>query len=448
MKRIETIGVFCYTCAHGGAERATLIWAKRRAREGRRIVWFCDDRRTDEATASLAREGLPWPVVPLNGFDPEGRAKTVRESLERRAVDTVLLVDHWWKPMFDDLRAAKAAGCRVIVAEHNAFHFPLETAEFDLFKLRFELYPQADVLTVLSPENVAWWKAAGLSRNVVYMPNYLTFEPAEEPPRHARPEEKTILYAGRVCERKGAHFVLRAFARLREEMREPSARLVFLGRFDSPEFEARLRAEAARPALAGAVEFAGQVDDVEPFFRKAALFAMASRIEGAPMVLMESKSQALPAVIFEMPYVDGTHPGQGVVSVPYGDVEALAREMARVLSDEALWTRLSREAFASLAPFRADVVDARWRRVFDALEQGGAVEADAPEVSAERMLPMTMQALKLSLAPLVDCQDKARCDHEELDRIKQSKAYAFVQGLRRLWHRAGCAGAKACERRR
>lgn len=432
IRPVNAIGVVCVSILGGGAERATYIWARRRAAEGRKIVWFCDKRWTEAVRARLQADGFDWPVIALDAFDRQERERLLREGIQWHSIDSVLLPDHWWDLIFCDLQTAKNAGCRVIVAEHNAFHFPLENVDFDLYRQRDRFYPLADVVTVLSPENVAWWKASGHGDNIVYMPNYLTFDPQVDAGGRRNPAECELLYAGRICERKGAHLVLEAVRVAYERHGLKNVHLTFLGRFETPEFEHQMRELVAKAGLSSAVSFPGQVDDVEPYFQKATVFLMGSRIEGAPMVLMEAKSKAIPSVIFEMPYVDGTHDGQGVVAVPYGNVKAMAKAIFEVVTNETLWRRLSLEAVESLAEFTAEKIDRRWQRVFDSLEKGTPLESGAPAVSAERMFPLVVTAVSQSLGPMAEWQRVAQREHLELCRIKVSKAYRLYQAIRKI----------------
>lgn len=436
---LSTVGIVCCDVTSGGAEKATYILARRWRGFGMRIVWFCFADRADAVRARLAAVGADWPLVPLPSHDMRARAEALRHGLDRHAVDLVLLPDHWHKSVFTDIEVAKDAGCRVVVAEHNAFHWPLDVCDFDLMRRRDAAYRRVDALTALSPMNVAWWAANGFRGKVVYMPNYLSFE---TPPHSADAagafgaaagDRNEIVYMGRVCELKGAHLVLEAVGRAIREKGLRDAHLTFVGRFDSPEYEARLRTAAGQPELATHVTFTGQVDDVRPYLAKARILVMGSRIEGAPMVLMEAKSWSVPAVIFEMPYVDGTADGQGVVSVPYGDVDALAAAIASVCSDAALHGRLVREARASLAGFAAERTDARWRRLLDQLANGETpLDAGCEEVPAELALRTLLRGLAACAIPMAAFQERTRREDVALQVIRGSRPFRWLRRAARI----------------
>lgn len=431
-RTIDTVGVVCCDVSSGGAEKATYILARRWRGFGKRIVWFCFAERAEAVRARLAADNADWTLVPLSSHDMAARAESLRQGFRRHGVDLALLPDHWHKSVFSDIEAAKESGCLVVVAEHNAFHWPLDVCDFELMRRRNAAYGRADALTALSPTNVAWWAANGFRGKVVYMPNYLSFEAGAESPA-AVVGGNEIVYMGRVCELKGAHLVLEAVGKAIREMGLSDAHLTFVGRFDSSEYEARMRERVERLGLAARVTFTGQVDDVRPYLAKARLLVMGSRIEGAPMVLMEAKSWSVPAVVFEMPYVDGTAEGQGVVSVPYGDVDAMAAAVASVCSDAALHGRLAREARASLAGYAAERTDARWRRLLDELA-GGAERLDAgcEEVPAELALRTLMRGLANCAIPMAAFQERERREDVALQVIREARPFQWLRRAARI----------------
>ncbi len=136
-----------------------------------------------------------------------------------------------------------------------------------------------------------------------------------------------VLGVGELCERKDFATLLQAFARLRKEM---ECRLLILG-------EGRKRQEleslAASLGVKSAVSLPGFVANPYAFMSRAALFVLASRCEGSPVVLMEALACGAPVVATDCPsgpreILQGGRLGP---LVPIGDVEALARAMQSVL---------------------------------------------------------------------------------------------------------------------
>lgn len=152
---------------------------------------------------------------------------------------------------------------------------------------------------------------------------------APEHPWFQAGEAGPILGVGELSERKDFATLVRAFARLRG--RRPAARLVILG-------EGRRRAELEALArdlgVADAVSLPGFVANPYAYMARASAFALCSRWEGMPVVLIEALALGLPAVACDCPsgprevLADG-HFGP---LVPVGDDAAVAAALDEVLS--------------------------------------------------------------------------------------------------------------------
>lgn len=172
----------------------------------------------------------------------------------------------------------------------------------------------------------------------------------DELPEALRPEAAAhFVYAGRLVPEKGVDVLLEAFGQVRRTL--PQARLTiagssfFAGAPRTP-FERRLRQQAE--ALDGAVTFTGFIARE----RLRALYGQADAVVapstwGEPFGLVVLEAMARGACVITsrtggLPeLVDGERTG---LLVPPGDVDALARAMARVAAEPALARRLGRAA--------------------------------------------------------------------------------------------------------
>jgi len=155
----------------------------------------------------------------------------------------------------------------------------------------------------------------------------------------------TILYVGRLVEKKGLRTLLRAFDILRATC--PCAELVIIG-------EGPLRAELER--LAGeSVRFLGSQPQavVADRMRRAAVLAAPSvtardgDAEGLPNVIVEAAASALPVVGTDHQGIpEAIVEGETGFLVPEGDAEALAGRLATILGDRGLRDRMGAAARA------------------------------------------------------------------------------------------------------
>ena len=146
--------------------------------------------------------------------------------------------------------------------------------------------------------------------------------------RPAEPEGPTIVYMGRLSQRKGIKYLVQAMPDVLE--RVPEARLRIGG---SGEREKELRKLVSKLDLGASVEFLGFVpdDDLPDLYASGTVFCMPSIYEGFGMVMLEAMASSLPVVAFRtggVPEVveDG-------VTGYQADAETLGDRLARVLED-------------------------------------------------------------------------------------------------------------------
>ncbi|MBG0777357.1 MAG: glycosyltransferase [Desulfovibrionaceae bacterium] len=138
--------------------------------------------------------------------------------------------------------------------------------------------------------------AAGRPVRVLY--NAIDQAKLDVPPRDMSdmggPGKKTLLAVGRLVAQKNFDFLLRVFAKVRQEY--PAVRLVILG--DGGERE-RLETQVRAAGLAGAAFLPGYSKDVAAYMRAAHVLVMPSLFEGFPITHVEAMACGLPAVISE-----------------------------------------------------------------------------------------------------------------------------------------------------
>jgi len=187
-------------------------------------------------------------------------------------------------------------------------------------------------------------------------------------PRHAGPA--TVLFVGRLVERKGVAHLIEALARLDGV----PARLVVIG--DGAE-RPRLEALARERRVADRVEFRGKVSDAElqREYATADVFVLPSTLdargdtEGLGVVLLEAMNYGVPVIASRVGGIpDIVVDGDSGVLVPPGDPDALARAIERLVRDSAYAERIGEGGRRRLAThFTWEAITARWDRVYRAL---------------------------------------------------------------------------------
>ncbi len=166
-----------------------------------------------------------------------------------------------------------------------------------------------------------------------------------------------VLFLGRLVPDKDPGALLDAFARIAPA--HPDLRLVLAG--DGP-LRPALADRARRLGLGARVDLPGWIDGPtrRAALARAAVLALPSRDEAVPLAVVEALAAGVPVVATEVGAVPETVGDAGIV-VPPGDAAALARAVARLLSDPGARPERGR---ARAARHHPDAVAARWRRVF------------------------------------------------------------------------------------
>jgi len=219
-------------------------------------------------------------------------------------------------------------------------------------------YPRLDAVTALTQETaVQYADLLGGRTRVECIPNSA---PAPGP-LHARPEAKVVIAAGRLNPRKAFDRLLRAWARVAHEW--PDWRLDIFG--TGPERDA-LERLAGELGIGGSARLRGHSAKMPEELAKASLFAMTSRREGFPMVLLEAMSVGLPVVAYDCPTGPRDIVTDGVDGyiVPDGDTETLGAVLDRLMADEDRRRALGAAAVKKVARYQLEPLTDRWERLF------------------------------------------------------------------------------------
>ncbi|MBT1688333.1 glycosyltransferase [Dawidia soli] len=168
-----------------------------------------------------------------------------------------------------------------------------------------------------------------------------------------------FVVVGRLHPQKRIEVIFEAFA---GSVARDSYDLMILGEgYD----EARLRKRAADLGIQDKVIFKGFLADPYPIMRHARALLSASSKEGFPNVLVESLFLDVPVLAADCL----TGPSEIIVDgvngylFPVGDVAALRKHIDLLVTDEARYQTLRRQAKGSVAKFDQDLILSQWMEV-------------------------------------------------------------------------------------
>jgi glycosyltransferase involved in cell wall biosynthesis len=227
-------------------------------------------------------------------------------------------------------------------AEFSKFYHE-ECGAFSKWIVRHTL-ERAALLLALSGQWQDTLKGIAPRATVQTLPNAVALREVPAPVAEGTPMR--ILFSGRIGARKGAFELLRAFARLASKF--PTATLVCAGDGEGEQ----LKKLAADLGVADRVECPGwlSAEQMADELRRASIYALPSHQEGVPIALLEAMSHSLPVIttpVGGIPEVIESD-RNGVMVTP-GDVDAIERELEKLLQSPAERARLGAAARATIA---------------------------------------------------------------------------------------------------
>lgn len=171
----------------------------------------------------------------------------------------------------------------------------------------------------------------------------------------ALPRARYILGVGRLVPDKGFDRLIDAYAHIAR----PGLELLILGEGpERPALERRIR----RLGLERQVTLAGAVDNPYPYYRAAACFALSSRYEGYPNVLLEALACGCPVVAFDCRFGPREIIGDRFngLLVEDGDVAGLARALETLTNNPHHAASMAAHAYQQTARYLPTAIAPRW----------------------------------------------------------------------------------------
>ncbi|MEV4255859.1 glycosyltransferase family 4 protein [Spirillospora sp. NPDC049652] len=192
---------------------------------------------------------------------------------------------------------------------------------------------------------------------IVAIPNALPALRGGLSPRTA----PVVLAAGRLVRAKGFDMLIKAYAPLVDK--HPEWRLRIHG---TGAREARLRKQIAELGVGDRIELLPRTD-IAGALERASVYALSSRYEGMPLVLLEAMSKGVAVVSFDCPAGPAEMIEDGVngLLVPPRDLDALTAALDRLMSDRDLRDRLGDAAPAATERYHLDRIGPLWIRLLD-----------------------------------------------------------------------------------
>jgi glycosyltransferase involved in cell wall biosynthesis len=219
-------------------------------------------------------------------------------------------------------------------------------------------YGRLDVLVALTEEDrQAYDELLDGRVRLAVIPN--TVHDADGP--RADLGSRTVLAAGRFVYQKGYDMLIEAFAKV--HVTHPDWRLRICGR---GELKAQLEQAVSDHGLEDVVELPGPSENLPEEMEQASIYALSSRFEGFPLVLLEAMGKGMGVVAFDCPTGprDIVSDRENGILVPPKDPDAFATGLLALIEDEELRRRCGAAAAVTARRFTIEAIGPRWEALF------------------------------------------------------------------------------------
>lgn len=382
--------IYLHSLESGGAERVAANLANH---------WAAHDWDVTIATVeTTARDFYQLhPGVRRAGFGLGGDSHSLREALVRNLdrIKALRKVLRATQPdavlaLMTNANVTLAVACHGmprICAVGSEHIFPAQVSLGRIWDwLRRRYYSRLHAVAALTPECAQWIMQHTSAKQAPVIPNAAGWplpmqEPVLAPDVLCRPGRRILLGVGRLADQKNFPLLIDVFAGMASA--HPDWDLVILG---AGAQHAMLTAHAERLHLSHRIFLPGVVGNLGQWYERADLYVMSSRFEGFPNTLAEALAHGLPAVSFDCdtgPRDIIRHEVDGLL-VPRDDADALARALARVMTDDVLRARMATRAIEARERFSIERVAGMWESLFS--EPPGALPLDRTS-AAKRHAP-------------------------------------------------------------
>jgi glycosyltransferase involved in cell wall biosynthesis len=363
--------IYIYSMGSGGAERVTTNLANYWAAKGWGItIVTLSEQNLDfyELHPSVKRISLGLASDSRNVLDGlwhNMRRVIALRRLLRKIQPEIALSMMTTANIMLALAAWGLPNLRTVGAEH--IYPPQYPLGFLWESLRSKAYGLLNAVTALTSEGESWIKSNTNAKNVLVVPNAVTWPLPEQEPRisplaFCQPNKQILLAVGRLNRQKGFDWLIEVFANLAHK--HPNWDLVILGEGSLREM---LEEQIRGSGLENRIFLPGRVGNLSEWYESADLFVMSSRFEGFPMSLLEAMASGIAVVSFDCetgPRDIIQHEIDGLL-VKSDDLVNLTSELDRLMSDALLRTTFAKRALAVQERFSIVKIADMWEKLFE-----------------------------------------------------------------------------------
>src|SRR5690606_6848058 len=235
-----------------------------------------------------------------------------------------------------------------IVNNYNKWHFKLSRKYAVKRAYKFVLLSDFEVLK--------WNEIYKLPINKcvrIYNPVTVELEKAE---RTSKYQNKTFLSIGNKIDVKGFDLLIKAWEQIDTDW---TLKIIGLSNDEIDVLNQKIEEKQIQNVLVFP-----KTNDIKEFYKEASVFVLSSRKEATPLVLLESQSFGLPAIVFNhLPSVMELLDNSALIADFNTPVDSLKEKVEQIIGDEELYNELSDNAYKNATKFSIDSFKNNWLKL-------------------------------------------------------------------------------------
>lgn len=378
----KNIALLLPVLSGGGAERVASELSRFLEREGHNVFVFTEKRYTDYEYAGRIVILRPEKAMSLIGKDVEDLYYLARE-IKRKKREFGIEVAISFMERYNLANILSKRNEKVIIRICTTLSARKDLTGFyhNKFVLNM-LYNRADKIVVLSK-----YGKRDMIQNYGIKQSKLMVIPNAVIPRDFDKSvpweygQKVVLSVNKINPIKQQGILIDAFERIAQRI--PEARLVLVGD-DRTSYASKMKKKVNQLGLAERVSFVGRVQNVEYYMKNSQVFAITSKVEGFPNVIVEAMNQGMPIVSLDFPGASRDilgvskqlENGRYGVMVPMIDednkgadykvkIKKLSDIVIELLTNPELSQHYSIQAKKRAKHYNKDKIEAMWKHIIE-----------------------------------------------------------------------------------
>ncbi len=330
----------------GGIEKVVALLNSKFVKKGIHPVLITEEVSNRDYT--LPQEAERYVLRESHDGDVEKRLRQLAECIKKNSINVMCFhVGYARVECFYEVLLSKMLGVPSIMVMHSAVDAIFDKHSDIALSLPY-LYRFVDEMVALSSKDMADLKKLGCSCSCVA-------NPVDDMGKNSakniiKKPEYTVMWAGRIVQlAKQVLDTVDIMSYVCEACDNVNLRII--GGRDSAKVYQELIDKINNSRLDNKIEICDYTPDLSELYSNADIMLITSSTESFCNVLAEAKVASLPVVMYELPWLGLIGDGKGIIQVKQRDCKAAAAAIIRLVTDDEMIEKYSRDSWDSIQKF-------------------------------------------------------------------------------------------------